>query len=175
MHHRLQYTQSASGRSQRGVAAIELAILIVPLLLMLFGVTEYGRAIYQYNTLAKSVRDATRYLSTVDAGDKPDIVNGGSSVYANAKCLAVHGNYNCSGNPLVPGLTTAMVSICDASNCPDHNGQGAGSVTVNLVTVTIQGYVFYPLPFNLSYYGETVGLPSTITFDPIRNTMRQAS
>ncbi len=151
-------------KAQHGAAAVEFAILIVPLLLMLFGVTEYGRAIYQYNTLAKSVRDATRYLSAVAPG----------SGHAAARCLAVYGNSNCTGSPLAPGLTTGMVGICDATNCAaTHNSQPTGSGTANLVTVTVNGYTFQTL-LNFSMSGLTIGAPD-ITYDPIQNTMRQAS
>lgn len=151
-------------KAQRGAAAVEFAILIVPLLLMLFGVTEYGRAIYQYNTLVKSVRDATRYLSAVAPG----------SGHAAARCLAVYGNSNCTGSPLAPGLTTGMVGICDATNCAaTHNSQPTGSGTANLVTVTVNGYTFQTL-LNFSMSGLTIGAPD-ITYDPIQNTMRQAS
>ena len=151
---------------QKGAATIEFSFLIAPLLLMLFGVTEYGRAIYQYNTLVKSVRDATRYLSTVQAG----------SGYAVAQCLAVYGTSNCSGSPLAPGLTTDMVSICDASisSCQaTHQSQTTGSGTVNLVTVTVSGYQFHSL-INFPLGDVTVGAPN-LTYNSIRNTMRQAS
>ena len=49
--------------NQRGAALIELAFVLPVLLIMTFIVTEFGRAIYQYDTLTKSVRDATRYLT----------------------------------------------------------------------------------------------------------------
>lgn len=157
-------------RAQRGAAAVEFAILIVPLLLMLFGVTEYGRAIYQYNTLVKSVRDASRYLSAVAPG------NG----HAVAKCLAIYGTTNCTGSPVVKDLAAqvqsgkARIVICDAGNCPStHNSQPTGSGTANLVTVTITGYTFQT-PLNFTMSGLTIGAPD-ITYDPIQNTMRQAS
>lgn len=161
-------------RSRRGVATIEFSILIVPLLLLLFGVTEYGRAIYQYNTLVKSVRSATRYLSAVAPG----------SGHSAARCLAVYGTTNCSGSPLAPGLATTMVTICDASiaSCQaTHLSQQTGQGTVNLVTVTIndtsladnQKFRFNSV-FNFTLYGLNFGAPD-ITYNPIRNTMRQAS
>lgn len=50
-------------KTQRGVAAVEFGILLIPLVLLAFGITEYGRAMYQYNALGKSVRSAARYLS----------------------------------------------------------------------------------------------------------------
>ena len=50
-------------RKQQGAAAVELGFLLIPLVLLAFGVSEYGRAVYQYNTLVKASRDAARYLS----------------------------------------------------------------------------------------------------------------
>lgn len=49
---------------QRGVAVIELAIILPLLLLIVTGLIEYGRLTWNYNALAKATRDAARYLST---------------------------------------------------------------------------------------------------------------
>lgn len=174
MNRRPSFRTLRRPRFRRGVATVEFSILIVPLLLLLFGVTEYGRAIYQYNTLTKSVRDATRYLSAVAPG----------SGHSAARCLVVYGTTNCSGNPLAPGLTTGMVTICDASipSCQaTHLSQQTGHGTINLVTVTIndpglpdnQKFQFDSL-FDFSLFGFNFGAPNII-YDPIRNTMRQAS
>src|ERR1700687_3319868 len=50
--------------TQRGTAIVEFALVLPLLLLLTMTTTEFGRAIYQYNTIVKSLRDATRYLST---------------------------------------------------------------------------------------------------------------
>jgi Flp pilus assembly protein TadG len=150
-------------KHQRGVAAVEFGFLIIPLTLMLFGLTEYGRAIYQYNTLVKATRDATRYLTTVAPG------NG----WGAASCLARYGNTTCSGPLLASDLTADMVEICDATNCTaTHAVQDTGQGSVNLVTVTISGYQFQSL-INFPVGGLSVGAPN-ITFGNISNTMRQA-
>lgn len=157
-------------KRQRGVAAVEFGILIIPLILMLFGLTEYGRAIYQYNTLAKSVRDATRYLSTVSPGEVNEF---GVNEWNRAKCLARYGNTACTGPLLAPGLTDGMVVICDATNCATtHSVVDTTEVAVNLVTVTIRGFQFTSL-INFPVGGLSVGAPN-ITFGDISNTMRQA-
>jgi Flp pilus assembly protein TadG len=150
---------------QQGVAAVEFGILIIPLTLMLFGLTEYGRAIYQYNTLAKATRDATRYLSTVEKG------NG----WTEARCLARYGNTACTGPLLAPHLTDDKILICDASieACAStHASVSTGSGSMNLVTVTISDYQFQSL-INFPLAGLRVGAPN-ITFGAISNTMRQA-
>jgi Flp pilus assembly protein TadG len=119
--------------NQRGVAFLELALSLSLLITIVFGITEFGRAIFQYNTLAKAARDAARYLVVRDPS--------AAGVVADAKCMAVYGNPNCTGNVLVSGLTTAMVTVCYAADpacAATHQSQGASPV-INLVTVTIGG------------------------------------
>jgi hypothetical protein len=156
-----------SRRRQRGLALVELGISVFVLITLAFGITELGRAVYQYNTLAKAVRDATRFLSTRDASD--------NDAKDQARCLAVYGKatLTCATDaslvPLVPGLTLAMVSICDAFSCSvDHAGQGSAPV-MNLVTVSIGGPNATPYTF-ISIFSFVV---PDIQFGPIRATMKQ--
>lgn len=157
--------RSVKRASMRGVAAVEFALLLIPLLILVFGVIEFGRALFQYNTLAKAVRDSARFLSVESPSDA-------SYPVAKARCLTVFGNTECTGAPLVPGLTIAMVKVChpvDASHCPGENfsAVATGFGSINLVTVKIVGYPFksLSLPF-------VPGLDS-IVFGPIHTTMRQ--
>lgn len=147
---------------QHGVVAVEFALLIIPMLLMVFGVAEYGRAMYQYNTLVKATRDGARYLTTQAAG----------SGINTAKCLVVYGQDVCSGPKVVANLTTSMVSVCDSVSCAStHAAVATGSGVVNLVTVVISGYQFEStVSFNIG--GLSIGLPN-ITFGDISTTMRQ--
>ena len=130
-----------SKRPNHGVAAVELGLLITPMVLMLFGATEFGRAIYTYNTLDKTVRDAVRHLSQHGPGD--------ATIQTQARCLAVYGNAGCSGNAIAPGLTTGQVTLCDAVSCAgSHASQPTGSGVVNLVSATVVGYAYTSLvPF----------------------------
>lgn len=141
----------------RGVAAIELAFLLPLLLAMTFGTVELGRAVYTYNTLAKTVRDAARHLSQHGPGD-PDVA-------AQARCLAVYGITNCTGSetPVAPGLTTAAIQICDALSCADHAAQPTGLGVVSLVSVTVSGY---------SYNSIIELVVPSMTFNNISATLR---
>jgi len=135
---------------QQGVALVEFA-LVLPFLLVLSIVTfEFGRAVWQYNTLTKSVRDAARYLSLQTPGTK----------IAQARNLMVYGNLGGSGAPLVMGLGT--------SNVPDPTWQTAGTAPViNTVTVRISGYTFTPM------FATAFGLPiGTVRYSDITATMR---
>lgn len=147
-------------KSQRGAALIEFGLTIGILVTIVSGITEFGRAIYQYDTLAKAARDAARYLSTKAPGD--------AAAVGVAQCMAVYGRPICTGTTLAPGLTTAMVSVCDAVSCvATHQAQGSSPV-VNLVTVTIGG-VNNPYTFN-SLIQFVV---PNIDFGGISVTMRQ--
>jgi Flp pilus assembly protein TadG len=142
---------------QRGVAAVEFAILLPWVLVpMILGTVELGHAIYSFNTLDKTVRDAGRHLSQHGPGD--------ATIAAEAKCLAVYGTTDCSGSPVAPGLTTGMVSICDASLCPGtHANQLTGLGSINLVTVSIPNYAFdslfkFVIPNDFSFNNISVTL-----------------
>jgi Flp pilus assembly protein TadG len=141
---------------QSGVALIELALIIPMLLIMTFITTEFGRALYQYNTLTKSVRDAARYLSMQPPGTK----------IAEARNLVVFGNTTGTGTPLARGLTLA--------NVPAPTWQTAGTnPVINTVTVSVSGYQFRFL--FTSAYGVNFGAantPGVLTYSPIAATMR---
>jgi Flp pilus assembly protein TadG len=150
---------------QKGVAAIEFAILLPVLLFIVFGITEFGRALYAYNTIVKGTRDAARYAMTQQPGGGADPVT---------KCLAVYGTTDCSGTPLTPGLTVNAVSVCDWQRCPaTHQSQGSAPV-VNLVTVTVND----PSIADADKYRFQSFVPfvtanlSSFTFAPISTTMK---
>jgi Flp pilus assembly protein TadG len=139
-----------SNRNQRGVAIIEFALVMPLLLVMTFMVTEFGRAIYQYNVVTKSVRDAARYLTIQTPNTK----------VAEAANLVVYGTTTTGTTPLIPGLTTAMVS----ANWPPATGTNP---PISTVTVQVSGYTFDSMVLG------AFGLPfGNITFSDIRATMR---
>jgi Flp pilus assembly protein TadG len=72
----LLISQSRSARpwsrcigNQRGAALVEMAVALPLLMVLLLGVTEFGRAVWLYDTTAHAAREATRYA----------IVRGGES------------------------------------------------------------------------------------------------
>ncbi|WP_322025102.1 TadE/TadG family type IV pilus assembly protein [Burkholderia sp. BCC1977] len=166
----------------RGVAAVEFALVLMPMIVLATGVAEFGRAIYQYETLTKATRNAARYLSVFLPTDS-------SYPLAEAQCLVVYGSTTCgsAGTELVPGLTTSMVIVCDAAHSPDcadasdppqfanlptydsTNNAASGTATgsINVVEVKVKGYQYQPIP---AYPGL-----SSITFGNIVTVMRQVS
>ena len=136
----------------KGTAAIELALMMPILLLLTLVTTEFGRAIIEYNTVVKSVRNATRYLAARTPNTKTP----------EAKNLAVFGNTAGTGPALAPGLSLALVAN------PVWQMLGSNPTT-NVVTLTVQGYRFNSL--FTSVFGVSFG---NVTFGDISASMRSA-
>ena len=137
-------------KRERGVALTEFALALPLLLMIMLPIVEFGRACYQYDMLAKSVREAVRYLSVRSPGVDVD----------KAKNIVVYGKPAGTGAPLAPGLSLA--------NVPDPVWRTAGSYPVlNTVTVTVTGYTFVPLVKGVSWIAF-----DDIVLGPIQATMR---
>ncbi|MFX1671655.1 pilus assembly protein [Paraburkholderia sp. A2WS-5] len=152
-------------RKMKGAVAVEFALLAVPLITLLLGIAEFGHAFYEYNTIVKSVRDGARLLSAYDPTDTTDYP------MAQAKCLVAYGTPDCSGTPLVKGLTVNQVVVCDQVNTSGCNGQyknvqtNPAAETINLVEVKVTGFQYTQITgfFNLG----------GLIFGDIRCVMRQ--
>ena len=142
---------------QNGVALVEFALILPLLLLLTFITTEFGRAMFEYNAVTKSTRDAVRYLSIQTPGTH----------IAEAQNLMVYGNLAGTGTPLARGLTLANVP---AGSCCVWQTAGTDPV-VNIVTVRISSYKFHSLiP---SVFGTALGgVNGDITFSDITASMR---
>lgn len=137
-------------RFQHGVAAVEFALVLPFLLVLSFLVIDLGRALMQYDTLAKSVREGARYLSMQTPG----------SGMSQARNLVVYGNTAGTGNPVVPGLTPAHV--------PDATWQPAGAVPqITTVRIAVTGFSYDPM--TTTALGLSFG---PFTFSDIAATMR---
>jgi Flp pilus assembly protein TadG len=147
---------------QKGVAIIEFALILPFLLLLSFFTIEFGRAIWQYNTLTKSVRDGARYLSTQPPGNAAAITA--------ARNLIVYGNPAGTGAPLAIGLSTSNVRAQDIFWLPVTSTAVNGSAPlINTVTVRIHDYRFN------SMWTSVFGLPfGQVPFSDITATMRSA-
>lgn len=161
------------------MAAVEFALVLPILLIAVFGITELGRAFYQYNALVKATRDAVRYLAQQDLANPPPGETA-DSMRQKAIRVAVCGAPDCTDpTPRFPGLTLdeakAKVTLCDylMPTCvATHKGVQTTQGTVDLVTVTIGGpgkvVTFESLVQPAEPFGW--GIPD-IPFAPIKTTM----
>lgn len=52
--------------AQRGVAAVEFALVVIPFFLLMFGAMEFGRLLYLFNTVQEVTRNAARQAVVTD-------------------------------------------------------------------------------------------------------------
>jgi len=93
-------------RRARGAIAVEFALVLIPLLLILSGIVEFGRAMWHANVLTKATRDGARLISAWEPTDL--------SIGLQQSRIRVVDTANASR--LSPALTLADVAVeCDYS------------------------------------------------------------
>lgn len=102
-------------KTQAGLAAIEFALILPTLLVLGFGVIDFGRVLFQYDTLTKSTRDATRYLAAIVRPPAAAFATDASyqTAVSNARNLALCGTITAcnTNNILVKGLSASNITI----------------------------------------------------------------
>ncbi|MGF1696787.1 pilus assembly protein [Vibrio lamellibrachiae] len=130
---------------QKGVAAIEFLIAVPVLLLIMGGITEFGNAFIEYNTLNKMARNGARYATSGVTGTSSyDQIADETEI----KNIIVYGTTSAGegSTALVSGLTTSDISI-------DHSNQFV-TVTINHtytpITSLFSGFITAEVPLNTS-------------------------
>lgn len=140
---------------QRGAIAVEMAILVVVMFLIMAGIVEFSRAFWYYNALDKATRDAARFMSTVT---KVEIENSNTARAAVdvAKSLAL---ITVNGANVSPAIVAANVAIlCDAAAC---TGTKPTNVTATVTLVMNIGSIFPFVNVANGTYGNVTLAPST--------------
>jgi hypothetical protein len=101
---------AARPRSNRGLAAVELAVVLPVFLILLLASAELGRALYHYNTLHKAVRDGARYLAEHALNSVP-VIEITAATTTGTRNLVLYGNPAGGSTPLLPRLTPGDIAI----------------------------------------------------------------
>ena len=101
-------------RRERGIATIEFAIIVPVLLVLMFGVTEIGRALVRYNALTKAVQDGARYAAAYALLGSTGQVTIDAQLLTAVRNVVVFGNTAGTGSPTLAGLQAAQVQLIDA-------------------------------------------------------------
>ena len=125
--------------NERGATLVEFSIAATVFLVVVFGVIEFGRALWTHNALSDAARRGARYATLHSATEIEQVKN-----------VVVYGNADGSGTPLVPNLTTENVSV-DYSNF----ALNAGTVSVSVTD--------YQFQFIVPIVGTTIAMPSYTT------------
>ncbi|HEV7473841.1 MAG TPA: TadE/TadG family type IV pilus assembly protein [Pyrinomonadaceae bacterium] len=126
-------------RRENGTHMVELAIALPVMLMLLGGLAEFGRFFYTYSKLTTAVRAGARHACKWERN--------ASWTFPETSNIVVYGDFGGSGSPIVPGLSTANVTV--TANGPSVNN-------VDSVTVRIVNYRYTPL-FDV---GKLVGIPA---------------
>jgi Flp pilus assembly protein TadG len=89
---------------------VEFVIVAPFLLLLMLLIGEFGRLLFQYNTISKSVREGARYL----AGHAPGTLNVmilTDKLRTETTNMVVYGNPNGGTDALVSGLAPGHISV----------------------------------------------------------------
>jgi len=124
---------------EQGATLVEFSIAATVFLVVVFGVIEFGRALWTHNALSDAARRGARYATLHSATEIEQVKN-----------VVVYGNADGSGTPLVPNLTTENVSA-DYSNF---------ALNAGTVSVSVTGYEFQ---FIVPIVGTTITMPSYTT------------
>jgi Flp pilus assembly protein TadG len=99
---------------QRGIAMVEFTIVLPVLLLLMFGVTELGRALVRYNALTKAVHDGARFAAAAALLGTTGGVEITAQIRTEVRNLIVYGNTAGTGSPLMSGLQPSQIQVVDA-------------------------------------------------------------
>ena len=161
-------------KARGGIASVEFVLILPVLALMLFGTIEVGRLLFDFHAASKTVRDATRYLTRIDAGQlgiacPATTVNNAAAEVANAKNLALTGSIETPGSPgskpYLLGYWTDANSISVTVSCEPNGTAGARIYQGFLVdkdlipSITVSAAVPIPL-----MNGWLLGQGDTLTF-----------
>jgi Flp pilus assembly protein TadG len=134
-------------RKQQGQTLVEFALACVLFLALLFGIIEFARALWTWNTIVQATRAGARF-AVVEVPDANDVPTKNFVVYYNAAG---------TGDPILPGLGTTNVSVAYLKN----DGTAAASKAVaDVVQVGITGYTFN---FIVPFFGGGITLPAFTT------------
>jgi Flp pilus assembly protein TadG len=115
-------TRYIGGKRQRGVSTIEFAIAVPVCLFLFLAVSEFGRAIWHYNTLTRSVRDAARFASNNALLGSSQVVNVDAQLISDVGNVATFGTPTGSTSAVLPGLVPDNFTVA-------NEGGGIISVT----------------------------------------------
>ena len=127
-------------RCQHGAVAVELAIVMVLLLLIVAGTIGFGRTFWYADALTKSTRDGARLLSTWP------IANISSAGVVAARNITLNSANAANVSPLlVPGNVVVECALDNAFNfVPCANGATPANVRVSITGFTVSLGEWFP-------------------------------
>jgi Flp pilus assembly protein TadG len=127
------------GSNERGATLVEFAIAATVFLTAMFGVIEFGRALWVHNALSDAARQGARYAVLHPAEDIDDV-----------KRVVVYGDPDGGSKPMIPNLTVDNVTVTYSQF----------ALNKGTVQVSVTGYEF---EFVVPIVGTTITMPNYTT------------
>jgi Flp pilus assembly protein TadG len=119
-------------RDERGATAVEFALIVPLLIVLVLGIAEFGRAFQVQGTLSAAAREGVRVMALQNDP------------------IAARTAVRNAATSLDPTITDAEITISPAT-CPTTNG---GATSVRLT-------ISYPMPYLTGFFGSGLGLTGT--------------
>ena len=182
------------GLSDRGNAAVEFALCIPLLILIMVAVIEFGRGLHDFHVVNETVRDAARFLgrSPIDCSGAgagcATCASGGSC----GPCQFIDAGGNPDGNRIPDALAIAMTGNLSGGGADDllgywqHPADAGSTITVEVCRIDNSGGTYSGIydgepvvphvrlsadvPFNFMF-GELIAPTPTIEFSLAHNVV----
>jgi Flp pilus assembly protein TadG len=114
----------ADARGERGSAMLEAALILLPMMALMFGLVDISLAVFIQSTLTSATREGARFATTFQ-----NSYNGNSCVSSQATCIAQVVQYNAFGflsgananyitvNYYTANSLSTPVESCNAGTC----------------------------------------------------------
>ena len=119
----------------KGLAIIEMAIILPILILLTLAAGEFGRAFIQYSRLSHRVQSAARFVAENALQGTTGVALLTATVHTQARNLVVYGTPSVGTTPAVPGLSPNDVVVTVTP-------EGVISVSINYAYKPVIGEVF---------------------------------
>lgn len=139
----------------RGVAAVEFALLLILLLMIVAGIIEFGRTFWYYDALTKATRDGVRFLSNARASS---IVAIDDALKQQAITMVVEAATAAN----VPNFSEDDVDEVDCD--PNCNAPVYVTVSIDAYPVTIGGWIPFVTPTGATAWGVKLSPSTTMRY-----------
>lgn len=131
-------------RGDLGATLIEFAIVVPLLLLLLFGILEFGRVISEFTTMRTAAREGARFATTVENTSGAPNYRDCSGIIDAVHAKAVIGTVETvtiQWTGLAPGFPSHTCTEADPTNDPDPNAVVSGTKVEVTVTSSFDSVV----------------------------------
>ncbi len=132
----------------RGAAAVEFALLLPLLLLLVFGIIDFGRALNAQITLTQAAREGARLAALGDS----NVVSGTQTAATGLSPVSV-------GVSSCPAGTTSGATCTTVTTCPANAATGVSAV----VQASYSFSFITPIKAIASMFGASFGSTMTLT------------